>query len=255
MITSNPFAALSASIPPAVIQIYVAVMILLVIGGTLLDIARKKSARYFFDNWQGVKARGRPIGGGEMVSLAIQTAAVDVLTSGEFCNTRRRIAHLLGDVWLRDLRRHDGDHGFRLPDARHPGAGHHPRAVVSRRIDDLRRRLLVLVRHARRRRLGRQPAVPFRVRPTSSSSRSSSAQPSPSCGPSPSGRVLLALYLIATTVLFGGIPWSKFAHMFFKPAAAFQKRVETANGTRRGLPAPADKPASFGSGRRPPQNY
>src|SRR5438874_8161495 len=25
-----------------------------------------------------------------------------------------------------------------------------------------------------------------------------------------------ALYIIATTVLFGSVPWSKFAHMFFK---------------------------------------
>ena len=30
-----------------------------------------------------------------MVSLAIQTAVVDGLTSAEFCNQQRRIAHLL----------------------------------------------------------------------------------------------------------------------------------------------------------------
>jgi hypothetical protein len=66
---------------------------------------------------------------------------------------------------------------------------------------------------------------------------------------------LLALYLIATTVLFGSVPWSKFAHMFYKPAAALQKRVEQANGSRRNLPAPAEAPATFGSARRQPQNY
>ena len=44
------------------------------------------------------------------------------------------------------------------------------------------------------------------------------------------------LYIIATTVLFGGVPWSKFAHMFFKPAAAFEKRVSKANGTTENLP-------------------
>ena len=42
---------------------------------------------------------------------------------------------------------------------------------------------------------------------------------------------VFGLYIIATTVLFGGVPWSKFAHMFFKPAAAFEKRVSEANGT------------------------
>ena len=67
--------------------------------------------------------------------------------------------------------------------------------------------------------------------------------------------VFLALYLLATTVLFGSIPWSKFSHMFYKPAAAFQKRVEQANGSRRNLPAPANVPATFGSARRLPRHY
>ena len=67
--------------------------------------------------------------------------------------------------------------------------------------------------------------------------------------------VFLGLYLIATTVLFGSVPWSKFSHMFFKPAAAFQKRVEEANGSRSNLPAPADKPEVFGSARREPRHY
>ena len=67
--------------------------------------------------------------------------------------------------------------------------------------------------------------------------------------------IFLGLYLIATTVLFGSVSWSKFSHMFFKPAAAFQKRVENANGWRSNLPAPADKPATFGSARRQPRNY
>ena len=48
--------------------------------------------------------------------------------------------------------------------------------------------------------------------------------------------VLFGLYILATTVLFAGVPWSKFAHMFFKPAAAFEKRVTRANGTAENLP-------------------
>jgi len=48
--------------------------------------------------------------------------------------------------------------------------------------------------------------------------------------------VLFGLYVIATTVLFGSVPWSKFAHMFFKPAAAFEKRMSKANGTAENLP-------------------
>jgi hypothetical protein len=43
--------------------------------------------------------------------------------------------------------------------------------------------------------------------------------------------------------------------MFYKPAAAFQKRLEDACGSRRNLPAPANKPAIFGSGRLHPRHY
>jgi len=67
--------------------------------------------------------------------------------------------------------------------------------------------------------------------------------------------VFLGGYLIASTVLFGSVPWSKFSHMFFKPAAAFQKRVETADGSRSNLPAPADKPEIFGSTGQLPRHY
>jgi hypothetical protein len=48
--------------------------------------------------------------------------------------------------------------------------------------------------------------------------------------------VLFGLYILATTVLFAGVPWSKFAHMFFKPAAAFEKRITKADGTAENLP-------------------
>ena len=67
--------------------------------------------------------------------------------------------------------------------------------------------------------------------------------------------MFFGLYIIATTVLFGSVPWSKFAHMFFKPAAAFEKRVSYANGSRSNLPAPSDKPEQFGSARRQPRHY
>ena len=56
--------------------------------------------------------------------------------------------------------------------------------------------------------------------------------------------VLFGLYILATTVLFAGVPWSKFAHMFFKPAAAFEKRVTRADGTAENLPTQTrDDPA------------
>src|SRR5205814_8577945 len=84
---------LSASISPAVMQAYVVLMIALVAAGTLFDIVHKGSAKYFFANWRKSKRMGTQQVG--LASIALQTAVVDVLASGEFCNARRRIAHLL----------------------------------------------------------------------------------------------------------------------------------------------------------------
>src|ERR1700758_1342613 len=93
---SNPFAVLSAFVSPAIMQTYVVVMALLVVAGTVFDIIHKQSATYFFNNWRDFKSRAkRQISGGRMASLVVQTAVVDVMASGEFCNMRRRMAHLL----------------------------------------------------------------------------------------------------------------------------------------------------------------
>src|SRR5213076_1613214 len=94
-LATNPFAALSAFIPPATMQAYLVLMIVLVAAGTLFDIVHKGSARYFFDNWRKSKSKGPQVGGGELASIAVTTAVVDVLASAEFCNARRRVAHLL----------------------------------------------------------------------------------------------------------------------------------------------------------------
>ena len=261
MFTSNPFAELSASIPPIVMQTYIAVMIILVAGGTLYDIIHKKSAKYFFNNWRHAKNKGtRQVSGGEMVSLAVQTAVVEGLTSGEFCNARRRIAHLLTmygfityvittvlmvfwyptpatpapailpQVWtMGALMVCLGGYWFwffiRVDVA---AEGNSPFRVV--RADLFILSLLASVT------LGLVWAY---LQATGNSWTT----------------VFLGLYVLATTVLFGSIPWSKFSHMFFKPAAAFQKRVEEANDSRSNLPAPADKPEILGSTRQQPRHY
>jgi hypothetical protein len=83
------------------------------------------------------------------------------------------------------------------------------------------------------------------------------------------------LFILSSTVLFVGVYFSKFAHMFFKPAAAYQKRITVADGSRENLPGdfdltdPAvqakfpdipeymgDNPAYMGHGiRREPSNH
>ena len=52
--------------------------------------------------------------------------------------------------------------------------------------------------------------------------------------------LFFVLFIAFTTMLFGSVYWSKFAHMFFKPAAAFQKRVTKADGSRENLPLTYD---------------
>ena len=95
MITSNPFAELSALIPPDIMQAYVILMVLLVIGGTLLDVVHKKSARYFFENAQKAKkAAKRQVGDKEKIGLAFSTLKHEVLSAGEFDNRQRQISHL-----------------------------------------------------------------------------------------------------------------------------------------------------------------
>ena len=96
MFTSNPFAELTASIPTAYMQGYIVLMVLLVMGGTILDMIHKKSAQYFFENAKKARKNAkRSVGGGEKAALAASVLVNEVLTSGEFSNPRRRLSHLL----------------------------------------------------------------------------------------------------------------------------------------------------------------
>ncbi len=56
-------------------QTYVVVMIVLVAAGTLFDIVHKGSARYFFENWRKTKNKSKEVGGGELVSIAVEDRA------------------------------------------------------------------------------------------------------------------------------------------------------------------------------------
>ena len=71
------------------------------------------------------------------------------------------------------------------------------------------------------------------------------------------GHVTLVLFIVSNIVLFGGVYWSKFAHMFYKPGAAIQKNLAEADGSRDNLPPPSDAPEKFGLGikREEPKHY
>ena len=261
MFTNNPFAALTDLLPPLAMQAYIVLMTLAVVAGTLFDVVHKGSAKYFFDNWRKLKSKGsKQIGGGELVSLAVQTGLVDVLASGEFCNARRRVAHLLTMYGFVIYVVTTAAMVFGYPTPATPTPGILPllwwtgglmlclggywfwffiRADVAAEGNSplriMRADLFVLSL------LG---SVTLGLIWAFLQTRGSSG-----------ANVFFGLYIIATTVLFGSVPWSKFAHMFFKPAAALEKRISYANGSRSNLPGPADKPELFGRSREQPRHY
>ena len=242
MFANNPFAALSGTISPALMQGYVVLMIVLVAAGTLFDVVHKGSAKYFFDSWRRSKAKGvQKVEGGELASIAVQTAVVDVLASGEFCNPRRRIAHLLTMYGFVLYVITTAIMVFSYPTSANPGPEILPRLWWLGAI-------MVLVGgywfwFFIRVDVAAEGNSPFRVVYADLFVLSLLASITlgviwawlQASGSAASG-IFFGLYILATTVLFAGVPWSKFAHMFFKPAAAFEKRVSRANGTAENLP-------------------
>lgn len=265
MFTHNPFAELSGSITPLAMQLYVVLMFLLVLGGTLLDTIHKKSAKYFFQNAEkSKKNRTRTVGGGEKTGIAVKTVVEDVLMSAEFCNPQRRIAHLLGMYGFVTFIVTTALLIFCYPTAATP-APHltttlwHLGALMVCvggywfwffiRVD-------VAAEGNAWYRVVRADLFILSLLATATFALIWSMLQS-SGGSTWQATLFFALFITASTILFGGVLWSKFAHMFFKPAAAFQKRVEEADGSRSNLPPPADEPAQFGLGikRESPRHY
>lgn len=262
MFTINPFSELTGFISPLAMQLYVIAMIILVAGGTIIDIIHKKSAQYFFENAEKAKASATvSISGGKKISIAVKTVAEDVLTSAEFCNPKRRIAHLLtmygfiifaATTAIMIFGYVGTDTPAILPLLWHAGAlmlcGGGYWFWFAIRVD-----------------LSAEGNPWYRVIPADLFILSLLATATfallwsafQAMGVAGLQTLFFGLFILSSTVLFGSVLWSKFAHMFFKPAAAFQKRVAKADGSRDGLPAPADKPEQFGPGikRLLPRNY
>jgi len=238
MFSSNPFAVVSGSLPAGFMKWYVTIMILAVIVGTIWDIVHKGSASYFFANWKKTRTRGsRHVSGGEIVSLAVQTGLVEVATSAEFCNPKRRLAHLLTMYGFILYVATTAMMVYVYPTSATPAPALVPTlwgigaAMVCLggywfwffiRVD-----------------VAAEGKSPLRLMKADLFILSLLASATLALAWAASGGgvgLLFGLYLLATAVLFVGVPWSKFAHMFFKPAAALEKRVSEANGTAQNLP-------------------
>jgi len=247
MLTSSPFAELSASIPPAIQQAYVVLMAILVAGGTILDMIHKKSAKYFFENAKKAeKSAKRKVGAGEKASLAVKVLADEVLTSGEFCNVKRRISHLFTMYGFVIFVVMSAILIFGYPTPATPAPGilpflWHLGALMlcfggywfwfGIRVDVSAEGLTWF-------RIERADLFILSLLATATFALIWSFFQA--IGAGGLSTFFFVLFVVSSTTLFGTVLWSKFAHMFFKPAAAFQKRVIMADGSRENLPADYD---------------
>ena len=252
MFTSNPFSELSAFLPsitPDVMQMYIILMFIFVVGGTILDMIHKKSAQYFFENSERAKKSAtREVGAGEKASLLAKTVAGEVLTSSEFSNPKRRLAHILTmygfiifvvtTVMMIFTYSEANPAPALVAQLWHIGA---LMVAVGGYWFWLFIRVDVAAEGNPWYRVVRADLFILSLLATSTFALIWSYCQSADNANSSMVILSFVLFIISSTILFAGVLWSKFAHMFFKPAAAFQKRVTVADGSRENLPEPADR--------------
>jgi len=246
MFMTNPFDALTSLISTDVMQMYIIVMAVLVAGGTILDMMHKKSAKYFFlDSEKNAKNAKRTVSTGEKAGIAVATIASEVITSSEFCNTKRRISHLLTMYGFITFVTTSAIMIFGLSSEAIVAQLWHIGAIMLClggywfwffiRVD-------VNSEGAKWYKLVRADIFIVSLFTTATFALIWSYLQSKGGTVSGMGSttVFFGLFILSNTTLFASVLWSKFAHMFFKPAAAFQKRVAHADGGSLNLPGDFD---------------
>ncbi|MBZ0105651.1 MAG: adenylyl-sulfate reductase [Sulfuricella denitrificans] len=243
MFTTNPFTPLTVFVSPGAMQGYIVLMVLAVVIGTLFDLFHEKKLKFFLQDRQRAKAAAkRQLNAAAMAAIVSRTIVTDIATFGEFCNRSRRISHALMFYGFVLYLATTLTMIFVYPDdMRVPAAfpllwnigvlmtlfggywfffflrvnvvhdGHPAWRLV--RADLFIVTLLASLTFAL---LFELAAILENTAAT---------------------MVFASLYIFFTTLLCISVPWSKFAHMFYKPIAAFQRRVEEADGSSD-LPAP-----------------
>ena len=245
MFTSNPFAELAGFVPPVAMQGYIILMVAAVALGTLFDVWHKSSGAFFWRQWKKSQSSAKTrLGAGETASLAVKTLLNEVATAGEFCKVQRRISHLLMMYGFIAYLVATVAMVFRFPTPATPAPAVWP---VLWNIGAL----MVLIGgywffFLLRVDVAKEKKSPFRLVRADLFIVSLLASVTfalvwefvQRSGNRTATWIALGFYLFFSTLLFVSVPWSKFAHMFYKPAAALQKRVEEANGSSN-LPRPS----------------
>jgi len=253
----NPFATLSETIPPIIIQWFVIVMAILVVVGTLLDIIHKKNVKYFFENAKKAKLSAKKIlSTSEKISVVSKTIVSDIATTSELGAGKRRMAHLLGMYgtilfWIASVIM---IFCYTNPTSETPSAWPiiwHIGAIMTvlggswfwffLRVD-------VYSEAQPWYRIIKADLFVLALVATSLFGLVWSYLQSLNLNDRWDDKVFLVLFIVSNLVLFGGVYWSKFAHMFYKPGASIQKNLAEADGSRDNLPPPADAPEQYGLG-------
>ena len=266
MITNNPFSILSETIPAIAMQGFVVIMGLLVVLGTLVDIIHKKNVKYFFENAKKAKKSAKKnLTMGEKTTVVIKTITYDVATTSELGAGKRRVAHLLGMYgtilfWVASVVMIFCYTDLSLntpsvwPIIWHGGA---IMTILGGSWFWFFLRVDVYSEAYPWYRIIKADLFILALMATSLFGLIWSFLQSLNLNDRWDDKVFLVLFIISNLVLFGGVYWSKFAHMFYKPGAAIQKNLAEADGSRDNLPPPADKPEQFGLGikREAPKHY
>ena len=244
MFSNNPFSLIADFAPPLLVQVYVVLMILAVGVGTLFDTIHKGSAKFFaLRREKSNAAAQKRLSSGDKLSLALETIA-EAAVSGEFCKWQRRTSHLLMMYGFFLYLIATVVMVFAYP----PGE---PTPTLLPTLWTIGA-LMILIGgfwffFFLRVNVAYDGASPFHLGRADLFVGSLLASVAfgllwhfvQTRSENPTAIIVLfCLYIFFTTMLFVTVPSSKFAHMFFKPVVAFQRRVEEANGSSD-LPSPA----------------
>ena len=266
MFLINPFSMLAETVPAILMQSFVVVMAVLVIVGTLLDIIHKKNVRYFFENAKKAKLSAKKeLTTSERISVISKTIASDIATTSELGAGKRRLAHVMGMYgtilfWVGSVvmiffyTSPNSVTPVFWPIIWHLGAA---LTVLGGGWFWFFLRVDVYSEAQPWYRIIQADLFVLALIASSLFGLIWSFLQSLNLNDRWDDKVFLVLFIVSNIVLFGGVYWSKFAHMFYKPGAAIQKNLAEADGSRDNLPPPADAPEQFGLGikREEPKHY
>ena len=264
MLETNPFSLLSEVVPTVVMQGFIIGMVLLIAFGTIVQMIHHKNLTYFFNNAKKAKLQAtREVGAAEKAKIIAKTTVYDIGTTSELGFGKRRLAHVLGMYgtiifWIASAMLVFCYTGADKTSSTLWSMLWHVGAILTcvggfwfwffLRVD------VSAEAHPWYRIIKADLFVLALLACSIFGLAWSYTQFNGQVGLS---FLFFALFVVSNLVLFGGVYWSKFAHMFYKPGAAIQKNLAEADGSRDNLPPPADAPEQFGLGikREEPKHY